>query len=490
MAQGGINAPFSDEQITAHIEDTIKSSNKIYDKEVVEYFCNNAKKSIDWLISKGVPFDTDNNSQLQKRRLGGTQLNQAIYSQDYTGLKIIHTLFENCIKEDIEILYNKYLINLIVDDNTIKGVTALNIENSQTEEFLAKSVIIATGGYCGIYNNFTTNSHSNSGDGIAAALRAGAKITNMEFVQFHPTALKNSSILISESARAEGGYLINSDNERFVNELDTRDKVAREIYNQIESGKDVFLDIRHLGEDKINELLPQEKKLCINHENINPINELIPIKPVAHYSMGGIAVDINCKTNIEGLYACGECSNINLHGANRLGGNSLLELVVFSNRCASNINKYLNSGMNNKNIKKNSNTFINDKNFIKEVFNFSNQISFYEKRDFMGKIFYRNCGIIRKDINLKAVLQNIRQYQQEFRFMGIGDKSKTFNTNLIEFLEFGNMLELAETILVCAISRIESRGSHYREDYPVQNENFNKNSISWKEDGVLCNEFA
>jgi succinate dehydrogenase / fumarate reductase flavoprotein subunit len=487
MAQGGINAPYSEEEVKTHIEDTLTSGKGLSNKDIVEYFCSNAKNSIEWLSSLGVPFDIDDDSKLKKRKLGGTKISQAIFSQDYTGLKLIHTLFDNCIKNDINMMYNKFLLNVIVEDGISKGITCLDIETGEVIEMLAKSVVMTTGGYSAIYNGFTTNSYSTSGDGLAASLRAGAKLANMEFVQFHPTALKSSSILISESARAEGGYLLNSDNERFVDELDTRDKVAREIYNQIENGKDVFLDIRHIGLDKIESLLPQERKLCINHENLYPEKDLIPIKPVAHYSMGGIEVDMNSSTNIKGLYSCGEASCVGLHGANRLGGNSLLELVVFGRNCANSVIEYLNS--HQVQLNKNSNSFINDKEFINQVFSFSNQIDFYERREFLGKIFYRNCGIIRKDINLKAVLQTVRQYQQEYRFMGIGDKTKAFNTNLIEFLEFGNMLELAEVILVCAISRIESRGSHFREDYPLMSEEFNKNSISWKEDGVLCNEF-
>jgi succinate dehydrogenase/fumarate reductase flavoprotein subunit len=487
MAQGGINAPIDDNEIKIHIEDTIKSAQGLANEDSINIFCNNSKNSIEWLKSIGVPFDNNEKGEIKKRKLGGVQIPQAVHCADYTGLKIIHTLFENCVKNNIEIIYNKFLLNLIIEDKIIKGITALDIENSETIEILAKSVIIASGGYSAIYKDFTTNSSSTSGDGIASTLRSGGKISNMEFVQFHPTALKNSSILISESARAEGGYLINDKNERFVNELDTRDKVAQEIYKQIENGNQVFLDIRHLGEDKIKNLLPQERKLCINHENIDPINELIPIKPVAHYSMGGIKTNIDCSTNINGLFSCGEASCVGVHGANRLGGNSLLELVVFGNICANSVDKYLNE--NNISIEENHKIFLHDKEYISQIFSRSNEINFYKRKEELGKLFYKNCGILRNNQNLNDLLKIVKQYKEEYKLMGINDKTKNYNTNLVEFLEFGNMLEIAEVIVTCAILREESRGSHFREDFISNSTKFQKNSISWTQDKILYNEF-
>ncbi len=255
---------------------------------------------------------------------------EACYSQDYTGLKIIQTLFDNTLKENIPHLENRFLLNLIVEDGRVKGATFLNIETGDVEQILAKSTILATGGFGSLYRNYTTNALNATGDGVASVLRAGGILSNMEFIQFHPTAMKSSLILVSEGARGEGGYLVNSNGDRFIDELLPRDVVSRAIFNEIISDRDVFIDLRHLGEKRLLELLPQELLLCRVHEGIDPVRELIPIRPVSHYTMGGIDVDSKFRVNgLDGLYAVGECSNSKVHGANRLGGNSLLEIVAF-----------------------------------------------------------------------------------------------------------------------------------------------------------------
>ncbi len=417
---------------------------------------------------------------------------RACYAQDYTGLKILHSLYDACLKEGIT-FYNEYfLLNLIRQEDekgkvTIGGATALNIKTGEVEEFRAKTVIMATGGYSRIYQKHSTNAAGSTGDGLAAAIRAGAKLSDMEFVQFHPTGLKNSSILISESARGAGGHLLNAKGERFTDELQPRDALSRAIADEIEKGGEVFLDIRHLGEAFIDHELPQERKLAKLYENVDPVYELIPIKPVAHYTMGGIAVDGDSQTAVSGLFAVGECANHNVHGANRLGGNSLLELVVFGRQAGENAAKI---AAERNGVAEDPEQLKRDKNFVQGVKYFTNQIDFYEKRYFIGNIFYNNAGIKRNDMGLKSVLVAIRQIQKELPFMGPKDKSKSYNTNLVEFIEFGNMVELAEIMVVGAISRNESRGAHFREDIPVRNDTvYGAHTISWREDGVLCVDF-
>ncbi|WP_201352141.1 FAD-dependent oxidoreductase [Hydrogenimonas urashimensis] len=492
MAQGGINAALghvAPDSVEAHIADTMRSAHTLAEEAMVRRLCEKAPEAIAWLDGLGTPFSRLENGKVAQRRLGGASGKRACYAQDYTGLKILHTLYDSALKRGIEFLDEYYLLNFIVEENRVLGVTAIEMRSGEVKALGAKSVVIASGGYAGLYRGFTTNSTATTGDGVAAAIRAGCILSDLEFVQFHPTALKRSGILISESARGAGGKLLNSRGERFVDELKTRDEIAKAIWEQLESGEVVFLDIRHLGEAFIEENLPQERKLAKLYEGVDPVTDLIPIKPVAHYTMGGIDVDRGHMTKVKGLFAAGECANARVHGANRLGGNSLLETIVFGREAGENAVTF--ARQNGEATPKGSAQFEKDRAFVAAVPHFTNQIDFYEKRDFMGKIFYRNAGIVRDEMGLKGVLSAIRQMQRELPFMGIADKSREYNTNLIEFIEFGNMVELAEAALVCMISRNESRGAHQREDYPAEDdEKFaGVHSLSWKEAETLCNEF-
>ena len=493
MAQGGINAAIGEgDSVEQHIADTLKSAQGLASEEAIGKLCREGVEAVAWLDKIGVPFSRTQEKKIAQRRLGGASAVRACYAQDYTGLKILHSLYDACVKEGIA-FYNEYfLLNLIRAEDekgkvTIGGATALNIKTGDVEEFRAKTVIMATGGYSRIYQKHSTNAAGSTGDGLAAAIRAGAKLSDMEFVQFHPTGLKNSSILISESARGAGGHLLNAEGERFTDELQPRDALSRAIAEEIEKSGEVFLDIRHLGEAFIDHELPQERKLAKLYENVDPVHELIPIKPVAHYTMGGIAVDGDSQTAVSGLFAAGECANHNVHGANRLGGNSLLELIVFGRQAGENAAKM---AAEKGAVVEDPEQLNRDRNFVQGVKSFTNQIDFYEKRYFIGNIFYNNAGIKRNDMGLKAVLGAIRQIQKELPFMGPKDKSKSYNTNLVEFIEFGNMVELAEIMVVGAISRNESRGAHFREDVPARNDAvYGAHTISWRENGVLCVDF-
>jgi succinate dehydrogenase / fumarate reductase flavoprotein subunit len=495
MAQGGINAALANAEadtLESHIEDTLKSAQGLASPKQVEVLCRDGLEAVKWLDRIGVPFSRTEASTIAQRRLGGAAAARACYAQDYTGLKILHTLYDQCNAEGIEFLNERFLLNFIVERNEngsshVSGVTALNLRSGEVEQYEAKSVIIATGGYSRIYDKHSTNAVGSTGDGIAAAIRAGARLCDMEFIQFHPTGLKNSSILISESARGAGGYLLNADHERFTDELAPRDVVARAILEEIEKSGEVYLDIRHLGEEFIEAQLPQERKLAILYEGVDPVTDLIPIKPVAHYTMGGIEVDESSRTAVNGLYAVGECANHKVHGANRLGGNSLLEIVVFGLQAGVHAAAY---SRKTQVTCRNSEQLQKDTNFSIGVKHFTNQIDFYEKRAFMGNIFYGSAGMVRDEMGLKAVLGAVRQIQKEIPFMGPKDKSKAYNMNLVEFIEFGNMVELAEIVLVSAISRNESRGAHFRSDIPRRNDEvYGAHTITWKEDGVLCADF-
>ncbi|QOY52157.1 FAD-dependent oxidoreductase [Candidatus Sulfurimonas baltica] len=474
MAQGGINAALSnvgEDSVEAHIQNTLKSAHSIADESAVKFLCEEAIGAVEWLDSIGVPFSRTKDGKIAQRTLGGASAPRACYAQDYTGLKILHTLYDRCLSLGIEILDERYLLEFITNKSENKlsvcGVSVLNKRSGEVEIYESSSVIVATGGYSRIFHKHTTNSSSSTGDGIASALRAGARLSDMEFIQFHPTALKNSSILISESARGAGGYLLNSKLERFTNELAPRDEVARAIYDEMQKGEDVFLDIRHLGEKFIDEELPQERKLAKLYENIDPVSDLVPIKPVAHYTMGGIEVDSESMTNVMGLFAVGECANHKVHGANRLGGNSLLELIVFGKQAGNNAASYAN------NVKAYENLSLHveaQSEILQNIRNATCRVSFYEKHKLIGDIFYKNVGIKRDKKELIFALDEVYKIKDELPLMGVDDKSKIYNSNLIEFLEFKNMLQLCEMVLICAIARDESRGAHFRVDAPNEND--------------------
>lgn len=493
MAQGGINAALGnvgEDHISLHMADTIKSAHGLCDEEMVRIMCADAPKTMAWLERLGVPFSRLDNGgagtqTIAQRQMGGASAKRACYAQDYTGLKILHTLYDTCLKECISFLDEHYLLNLIIKDDTVKGATFLDIRTGEVKQINAKSVVMATGGYGSLYHGYTTNAYGSTGDGIAAVLRAGGAVSDMEFIQFHPTALKNSAILISESARGEGGYLVNSDAERFVDELKPRDEVARAIFSQIQNGKEVFLDVRHLGEEKLMELLPQEVALCKLHEHVDPSKELIPIKPVAHYTMGGI--DVNHALEIKGIKGCfgvGECSNAKVHGANRLGGNSLLEITTFGKLAGENAFKYAVHTRNNPSDDRQKEK---DVQTIQNIYAQENSINFYTQRENLGQLFYKDVGIVRNNTSLKNALEDVIAMQILSKKMGIADKSPTNNTNLIDYFEFSNALLLAHTIISAALARDESRGAHFKIGFEEQNDETFKQHIvlHWKDEGLV-----
>jgi succinate dehydrogenase / fumarate reductase flavoprotein subunit len=491
MAQGGINAALSnveEDSVELHVQNTLKSAHGLANEDAVRFLCQSAPDAVQWLDSIGVPFSRTKENKIAQRKLGGAYAARACYAQDYTGLKILHTLYDRCMAEGIEILNERYLLDFITCSDKqkpyVSGVSLLNIRSGEVEIHEAQSVIVATGGYSRVFHKHSTNSVASSGDGIAAAVRAGARLSDMEFIQFHPTALKNSSILISESARGAGGYLLNSKGERFTNELAPRDEVARAINDEIAKGGDVFLDIRHLGAEFIQNELPQEAKLAKLYENIDPVHELIPIKPSAHYTMGGIEVDENSSTCIDGLFAVGECANHKVHGANRLGGNSLLELVVFGKQAGESAAKYAMSVDKATEMSEHKNIFQEQ---ITEIKRYANEINFYEKQRDLGELFYLHVGIKREKKSLQSVLDKVREMKALLPKMGVSDKIKEYNTNLREFLEFKNMLDISELILISAIGREESRGAHFRVDAPHTDKKFEAHTIIGKE-GVLSYE--
>jgi succinate dehydrogenase/fumarate reductase flavoprotein subunit len=342
----------------------------------------------------------------------------------------------------------------------------------------------------------TTNSYLNTGDGYAMALRAGAALKDMEFVQFHPTALYPTDILITEAARGEGGHLINAKGERFMSryapewmELAPRDVVARAIATEIMEGRGfeggyVLLDLRHLGEERINERLPQTREHAILYEGVDPVKEPIPIAPTAHYSMGGIDTDKLGRTPIKGLYAAGECACVSVHGANRLGGNSLLDVLVYGRLTALEAVKYADSAPETKpSVAK----VKDDERRILELMESEGKESMPQLRKELGEVMMKHFGVFREESSMREGLEKIQEIKERAKGVKVHDHSKKFNTDLISVLEFLNLVDLAPTVAIPAIERRESRGSHARKDYPKRDDkNFLKHSVvKLKEDGSL-----
>ncbi|XOB62385.1 FAD-dependent oxidoreductase [Campylobacterota bacterium DY0563] len=486
QAQGGINAVLEtteNDSVDNYINDTYKASHKLANKSHIEYLCSESKNTIDWLTSIGVPFSKDIKNNIAQRKFGGTKAKRTCYSSDYTGLKILHTLYDQCIKEEIKFLNEYFLLKLIVEENSIKAALFLDMVKGEVVEIKAKAIILATGGYAGIYHQSTTNSFASTGDGIAAAFKAGALLSNMEFVQFHPTSLESKNILVSESARGEGGYLVDKDGNRFIDELKPRDEVARAIFERTHKHENVYLDLRHLGKEKIEEVMPQERRLILDFMKLKMEEDLIPINPSAHYTMGGILTNDKTQTSIKNLYACGECAQSGIHGANRLGGNSLLEIVTLgrlSGKIAAKNAKEIEYKYQSDNVHCES-----ERKRLEDILNRENKKDLYKTKKELGKLLFNNLGLFREEKRVKKVLDYLEELENQIPTIGIEDKSKVYNRNLIDYLEYENMYLLSKTIAKSAYERKESRGAHYRIDFKEENNTYEKISISKLENNNL-----
>lgn len=488
QAQGGINAVLNSQtdSIDSHIKDTIKAANKLEDNNAIQYMCENAADTISWLDDLGVPFSRDNSNSIAQRNFGGASHPRTCYSSDYTGLKILHTLYDNCLKENITFINEHQVLSFIKEkkSNSIRGINILNISDGEISQIFAKSIIIASGGYAGLYHNFTTNSTSTTGEVLNASLNIGCELENMEFIQFHPTSLEHNRILISESARGEGGYLIDQNGNRFIDELKPRDEVSRAIYTKIENGDKIYLDLRHLGIEKIKESMPQEYNIVYDFTGLKLDIDLIEITPSAHYTMGGIKVDIDGKTNINNLFACGECASNRVHGANRLGGNSLLEIITFGKLVGKNASLSTDN-ITSFDTHNYTNSLDLEKENINQIYKLPNKINYQISKQILGKALFKNVGLFRDESKLQSILEDIKQWIKDTKSMGISDKSNIYNTDLKEFIEFKNMLDLSLVIVSSALNRRESRGAHYRTDYLKSKKEFEYSTIVTKRDDEI-----
>lgn len=481
-AQGGINAPFgnvSDDDWEKHAFDTVKGSDYLADQDAVEILCRNITSRIVEIDSFGAIFDRMPDGRLAQRPFGGGSFPRTCYAGDATGHEILNTLYEQLIKNNIRVYEEWLTTSLLVENNECVGALAINLKTGETAYFRSKAVIVATGG-CGRVFERTTNSHQSTGDGISMAYRAGARVCDMEFVQFHPTTLVGTNILISEAARGEGGLLINAVNERFMEkyapaakELAPRDIVVRSIQTEINEGRgiggrdSIWLDLRSLSREKLVEKLPQVYKLAKDFANVDAAQKCIPVQPAQHYTMGGIRTNNICETSIKGLFACGECACVSVHGANRLGGNSLAETLVFGKiageRALLHMRKKETPGIPKEMIRK-------EEMKINHLFRRSDE-SATEIRKELQKVMWDNVGIFRNEKDMREALKAVKKLKERYAAAGVKDGSRVFNTELMQAIELGFLLDNAELIAHGALQREESRGSNFRTDFPQRDDN-------------------
>jgi succinate dehydrogenase / fumarate reductase flavoprotein subunit len=506
-AEGGTAAAFGfEDSFELHGWDTVKGSDFLADQDAVDRFVRMVPEEILQLEHWGVPWSRKLDGKLDQRYFGGHTVPRTVFAADKTGFFEMSALYDTLQKYDNIIFYNQWFItSLIVEDNKFRGFTAIDTKTGNFHVFKAKAGIIASGGAGRIYG-FTTYSHTTTGDGLAIGCRVGLPLKDMEFMQFHPTGIIPSGILLSEAARGEGGYMVNNKNERFMKkyapekmELAPRDIVARSILLEIQRGngvKDprgldyVYLDLRHLGADKIDEKLPLIRELAIKFVGRDPIEEPIPIRPVQHYTMGGVHVDINGATPVKGLWVAGEAACVSIHGANRLGTNSTAECLVYGRIVGTEAAKYVEHTKSAAAIFHKEAVAAEEKRIFDKLAREGSE-NIYDIRTELRETMDTHMGIFRVEDELIEAVNKIKELKWKFRNIRITDKSKVYNTDLISALELENMLDVAEVIALSALTRKESRGAHYRLDYRNRDDkNWLKHTLAYQTPEGIKLEYA
>ena len=503
-AQGGMNASLGNvkgedgtkDSWKNHAYDTVKGSDYLADQDAVERLCREAPTAVIELEHMGTVWSRLADGKIAQRPFGGAGFPRTCYAADRTGHNALHTLYEHVSGRQIPVYEEFFVTSLVTKDGRCIGCTALELMTGQVHGFLAKAVLMASGGFGRIFDK-STNALINTGDGPALALRAGALLKDMEFVQFHPTTLYGTNILITEGARGEGGILLNQNGERFMEryaansvDLAPRDVVARSIEQEIAEGRGydggyVHLDLRHLGADRITERLPGIRQIAMDFAGADPIQDPVPVQPGQHYSMGGIDADINGATALPGLYAAGECACISVHGANRLGGNSLVETVVFGRLVAEKIIEDVEEmTLANDEPVKAAIKSTNDR--IEGILRREGGELVFGIKDVMTNNMSNKFGIFREKQKMREGLDEIKKIQEQVGHVSLQNKERKLNQALIRFLELEGMLLLAEAVARGALAREESRGSHKRTDYPERDDlNFLKHTLVGLRDDTM-----
>lgn len=491
-AEGGAAGVIkSDDSFDMHFDDTVGGGDWLSDQDCVEYFVKEAPKELTQLEHWGCPWNREADGSVAVRPFGGMKKQRTWFAADKSGFHILHTLFQTTLQYPSITRFDEYYaLDLLVDDGRCQGLTAMEMRSGMIKQFHAKSVIIAGGGAGRIFP-FSTNGAIKTGDGMAMAYRAGVPLKDMEFVQYHPTGLPNTGSLLTEACRGEGGVLVNKNGRRYLQdygmgpetplgkpqlktmELGPRDRVSQAYWHELQKGNTVstqwgecvMLDMRHLGEKYINERLPLVRELAIAYLGVDIVKEAVPIRPVVHYMMGGISTNTKAATTLPGLFAAGECACVSLNGANRLGSNSLVELLVFGKSAALSAIAHMQNlpAANTAALEARASE---SQARIRELFSRTDGTeSMSGLRKEMMDTMEKNAGIYRNEAGLQEAVTKIAQLRQRYQKVVLNDKSNVFNTDLFQVLELGSMLDCAEALTVGALARKESRGAHQRLDY-------------------------
>lgn len=507
-AEGGAAGVIKpDDSIDEHCFDTISGGDWLCDQDAVEAFVREAPQELLRLEHWGCPWNREPDGQVAVRAFGGMKKKRTWFAADKTGFHMLHTLFQTSMKYEPVVRYDEYFVTrLLTDEGRVQGAVAIHQMTGKVLCIKAKAVILCTGG-CGRVFPFTTNASIKTGDGMSLALHAGAPLKDMEFIQYHPTGLPFTGILITEAARSEGGYMLNKDGYRYLQdynlgtptpepvlknmELGPRDRLSQAFMGELEKGRTiegpygpvVHLDLRHMGEKKINERIPFVRELCLKYQNIDPVKELVPVRPVVHYMMGGVSTDINGATPLAGLYAAGEAACVSINGANRLGSNSLPELLVFGARAGRAAAHYVRSAPE-------TNSYavaqaIEERRRLEEKYLYKKggAVSIASLREQMQRAMEAGAGIYRTGKSLEEASKAVGECQEMYKDVKVADSSRTFNTELTSALELGCMIDVAQAMIASALARTESRGAHQRTDFPKRDdEKFLKHSLVHRKD--------
>ena len=488
-AEGGINAALgnaSEDDPEKHSFDTVKGSDYLGDQDAIEILCNEAPDDVYQLENWGAVFSRTEEGKIAQRPFGAAGEPRTAYAADITGHVLIQVLYEQMMKRDVLVLEEYFAWKLVVEDGRCQGVICWDLLNGGLKTIGAKTVILCTGGAGRLYVG-TTNAYACTGDGMTMALRAGVPLKDMEMMQFHPTTLAPSGVLITEGCRGEGAYLLNSEGERFLKdyapnamELASRDVISRAEQTEIDLGRgvdgNVLLDLRHLGAEKIVERLHGTRELSMTFVGIDPIHDPIPVRPGAHYHMGGVDTDVWGRTELEGLYAAGECACVSVHGANRLGGNALMETITFGKRSGRHAAEW---ALANTTVTVPEGIVSDTERELKELLDRTEGERPWKIRDELGQTMHENFGVFRREEQMLEQQEIVAGLRERFEQVVVEDKGDVFNSDLTQALELGFLLELADCMIVSGLARKESRGAHARPyDYPDRDDaNYMKHTI-------------